>query len=100
MPSRYKEVRYTPRTLIEPQVKSKVQWDKDLYEYRYGIRNGAAARQPIRVISIHAPTWDAEAIKHAPLTPGLNGTQLLAITRAEVAAEEVFVAKTLYSPNR
>lgn len=98
--SRYKEVRYTPRTLIEPLVKSKVQWDKDLYEYSYRIKNGAAARQPISVVSVHAPKWDAEAIKHAPLTPGLNGTQLVAIARAEVADEEAFVAKTVYSPSR
>lgn len=98
--SRYKEVRYTPRTLIDPLVKSKVQRDKDLYEYRYRIKNGAAARQSISAVAVHAPKWDAEAIKHAPLTAGLNGTQLVAIARAEVAAEEAFVAKTLYSPNR
>lgn len=98
--SRFKEVRYTPRTLIDPLVKSKVQWDKDLYEYSYRIKNGAAARQSINSISVRAPKWDAESIKHAPLTPGLNGTQLVAIARAEVAAEETFVAKTLYSPSR
>lgn len=98
--SRSKEVRYTPRTLIEPVVKSKVQWDKDRYEYLYRIKNGANARQSISVVSVQAPKWDAEAIKHAPLAPGLNGTQLVAIARAEVAAEEAFVAKTLYSPNR
>lgn len=97
--SRSKEVRYTPRTLIEPAVKSRVQWDKDRYEYRYRIKNGTAARQSIGVVSVQAPKWDAEAIKHAPLPPGLNGTQLVAIARAEVAAEEAFVAKTLYSPN-
>lgn len=97
--SRSKEVRYTPRNLIEPVVKSKVQWDKDRYEYRYRIKNGPAARQSIGVVSVQAPKWDAEAIKHAPLTPGLNGTQLVAIARAEVAAEEAFAAKTLYSPN-
>ena len=98
--SRYKEVRYTPRTLIEPMVKSKVQWDKDLYEYSYRVKNGASARQSISSLSVRVPKWDAEAIKHAPLAPGLNGTQLVAIARAEVAAEEAFVAKTLYSPNR
>ena len=98
--ARYKEVRYTPRTLVEPMVKSKVQWDKDLYEYSYRVKNGAAARQSISSISVRAPKWDAEVIKHAPLTPGLNGTQLVAIARAEVATEEAFVAKTLYSPNR
>lgn len=98
--SRYKEVRYTPRTLIEPVVKSKVQWDKDLYEYSYRVKNGGSARQPISSISVQAPKWDAEAIKHAPLPPGLTGPQLVAIGRAEVAAEDAFVAKTLYSPNR
>ena len=99
-PSRYKEVRYTPRTLIEPVIKSKVQWDKDLYEYSYRVKNGGSARQSINSLSVRAPKWDADAIKHAPLAPGLTGTQLVAIARAEVAAEEAFVAKTLYSPNR
>ena len=97
---RSKEVRYTPRTLIEPLVKSKVQWDKDLYEYRYRISNGTSARQPISSILVRAPKWDAEAIKHAPLQPGLTGPQIGVIARAEMAAEKAFVAKTLYSPNR
>lgn len=98
--SRYKEVRYTPRTLIEPMVKSKVQWDKDLYEYSYRVKNGNSARQPVSSISVRAPKWDAEAVKHAPLPPGLTGSQIGVIARAEVAAEEAFVSKTLYSPNR
>lgn len=98
--SQSKEVRYTPRTLIEPVIKSKVRWDKDLYEYGYRIKNGASARQSISDISVRAPKWDAEAIQHAPLQPGLTGPQLVAIGRAEVAAEKAFVAKTLYSPSR
>lgn len=98
--TRSKEVRYTPRALIEPAVKSKVQWDKDLYEYSYRVKNGGDARQPINSLSVRTPKWDAEAIKHAPLPPGLTGPQIGAIARAEVAAEDAFVAKTLYSPNR
>lgn len=98
--SRYKVERYTPRTLIEPQVSSSVRWEKDLYEYRYRIRNGAQARQSISEVSVRAPKWNADSIKHAPLPEGLNSTQIIAISRAEVAAEDAFVAKTLYSPHR
>ena len=98
--SRYKEVCYTPRTLIEPMVKSKVQWDKDLYQYSYRVKDGAAARQPISSISVGAPKWDAEAIKHAPSQPIMTWAQIQNRARAEVAAEEAFVAKTLYFPNR
>jgi hypothetical protein len=98
--SRSKEVRYTPRTLIEPLVKSSVRWDKNLFEYRYRIANGADARQPISSVSVRAPKWDAEAIKHAPLRPGMTGPEIQVVARAEVAVEEAFVAKTLYSPNQ
>jgi hypothetical protein len=98
--SRSKEVRYTPRTLIEPMVKSKLQRNNDLYEYSYRVKNGASARQPISDISVLAPKWDAEAIKHAPLQPNMTWPQIQTKARAEVAAEEAFVAKTLYSPNR
>lgn len=98
--SRYKVERYTPRTLIEPLANSNVRWEKDLYEYRYRVRNGAQARQSISEISARAPKWDAAPIKHAPLPEGLNSSQIIAISRAEVAAEDAFVAKTLYSPHR
>jgi hypothetical protein len=98
--SLYQELRYTPRSLIEPRVKSSVRRDKDRYEYSYRISNGATARQAIGYASVLAPKWNAEAIKHAPLAPGLNGTQLMAIARAEVAAEKAFVANTVDSPKR
>jgi hypothetical protein len=96
--SRSKEVRYTPRTLIEPLVKSSVRWDINQFEYRYRIKNGAGARQPISEVSVVAPKWDAEAIKHAPLRPGMTGPEIQVAARAQVAAEEAFVARTLYSP--
>lgn len=98
--SRYKEVRYTPRTLIDPRVKSKVQWDKDLYEYSYRIKNGAAARQPISVVRVHAPKWDASALQRPDPVAGETHAQALARVRSANAVEEAFVAKTLYSPNR
>lgn len=98
--SRYKEVRYTPRALIDPTIKSKVQWDKFLYEYSYRVKNGNSARQSISSLSVRAPKWDAEAIQHAPSQPNTTWAQIQAKARAEVATEEAFVAKTLYSPNR
>ena len=98
--SRSKEVRYTPRTLIEPVVKSSIRWDKNLFEYRYRIANGTGARQPISDISVAAPKWDAEAIKHAPLRPGMTGPEIMATSDAEIEAEKAFVVKTLYSPNK
>lgn len=98
--SRYKAERYTPRTLIEPQVNSSVRWEKDLYEYRYRVRNGAQARQSISEISVRAPKWDAAGVERKPLAPDLTSSQIIAISRAERAAEKVFVAKTLYSPHR
>lgn len=98
--SRYKVERYTPRTLIEPQVNSNVRWEKDLYEYRYRVRNGAQARQSISEISVRAPKWDAAGVERKPLAPDLTSLQIIAISRAERAAEKGFVAKTLYSPHR
>lgn len=97
--SRYKVERYTPRTLIEPQVNSNVRWEKDLYEYRYRVRNGAQARQAISEISVRAPKWDAAGVERKPLAPDLTSLQIIAISRAERAAEKAFVAKTLYSPH-
>ena len=98
--SRSKEVRYTPRTLIEPLVKSSIRWDKNLFEYRYRVRNMAAARQAVSSISIKAPKWDAQAIQHGPLRPGMTGREILDVSDAQMAAEEAFVVKTLYSPNQ
>jgi hypothetical protein len=98
--SQSKEVRYTPRALIEPRVKSSVRWDKNVFEYRYRVRNAATARQAISSISIKAPKWDAQAIQHAPLRASMTGPESLAVARAEMAAEEAFVAKTLYSPSQ
>jgi hypothetical protein len=98
--SRSKEVRYTPRTLIDPLVKSSVRWDKNLFEYRYRLRNTATARQAISSISIRAPKWDAQAVQHAPLRLDMTGPESIAVADAQIAAEEAFVAKTLYSPNQ
>ncbi len=98
--SRSKELRYTPRTLIDPLVKSSLRWDKNLFEYRYRLRNAASARQAISSISVRAPKWDAQAFQHAPLRLEMTGPESLAVARAEMAAEEAFVAKTLYSPNQ
>lgn len=98
--SQSKEVRYTPRALIEPGVKSSVRWEKNVFEYRYRVRNAASARQAISSMSIKAPKWDAQAIQHAPLRPGMTGREILDVSDAEMAAEEAFVVKTLYSPNQ
>lgn len=98
--SQSKELRYTPRALIEPRVKSSVRWDKNVFEYRYRVRNAATARQAISSISIKAPKWDAQAVQHAPLRATMTGPESLAVARAEMAAEEAFVVKTLYSPSQ
>lgn len=98
--SLYQELRYTPRNLIEPRVKSNVRRDKDLYEYRYRISNGAAARQPIGYASVLAPKWNAEALKQVPSEANMSWAQIQNKARAEVAAEKSFVAKTVYSPSR
>ncbi|CAM8648557.1 hypothetical protein MCEMSEM18_00143 [Comamonadaceae bacterium] len=98
--SRYKVERYTPRTLIEPQVSSSVRWDKDVYEYRYRIRNTNQARQSISEITVRAPKWDSPGVERKPLASDLTSLQIIAISRAERASEKAFVAKTLYSPHR
>lgn len=98
--SRFKEVRYTPRTLIEPVVKSKVQWDQDLYEYSYRVKNGASARQSISSISVRAPKWDASAPQRPePPDGGETHAQALARVRSGNSAIDLFTTKTLYSPN-
>lgn len=98
--SLYKEIRYTPRNLIDPVVKSSLRRDKDAYEYRYRIANGAQARNAIGYVSVVAPMWEASIVKRMPLASGLNSAQIIAISRAESAAEESFLAKTVFSPHR
>jgi hypothetical protein len=98
--SRSKEVRYTPRTLIDPLVKSSVRWDKNLFEYRYRLRNTAAARQAISSISIRTPKWDATAPQRPEPVDGESHAQALARVRAGEVEQDKFVAKTLYSPNQ
>ena len=98
--SRSKEVRYTPRTLIEPLVKSSVRWDKNLFEYRYRISNGAGARQPISDISVRAPKWDAAAPQRPEPVEGESHAQALARVRGGEVTRQRFVTQTLYSPNQ
>ena len=98
--SRYKEVRYTPRTLIEPIVKSNVQSDKDLYEYKYRVKNDAGARQPISSISVRVPKWDITAPLQSVPVVGETHAQALSRVRSGNLAIDLFVSKTLYSPNR
>lgn len=98
--SRYKEERYTPRTLIEPQVNSNVRWDKDMYEYRYRVRNGDQARQSISEISVRAPKWDYQIVAGTEPVSGETHEQALQRVRSAITRQKAFVAKTLYSPHR
>lgn len=97
--SQSKEVRYTPRTLIEPRVKSAVRWDKNVFEYSYRVNNTALARQAISSISIKAPKWDATAPQRPEPVEGESGATALARVRAGQIMQDKFVAQTLYSPN-
>lgn len=98
--NRYKVERYTPRTLIEPQVNSNVRWEKDLYEYRYRVRNGAQARQSISEISVRAPKWDYQIAVGTEPVSGETHEQALQRVRSAITRQKAFVAKTLYSPHR
>ena len=95
-----KEVRYTPRTLIEPVVKSKVQRDKDLYEYSYRVKNSGGARQSINGISVRAPKWEVSVPQRSAPVSGESHAQVLARVRSDITAIDQFVGKTLYSPSR
>ncbi len=96
--SQSKEERYTPRSLIEPKVKSSVQWDKNVFEYRYRVRNTADARQAISSLSVRAPKWDATAPLRSEPVDGESHAALLARVRAGQAEQDKFVSETLYSP--
>lgn len=50
-------LRYTPRTVIDPKVKSTLQWRNGNFEYSYRIRNSAAAKQEIANMEVRAPSW-------------------------------------------
>lgn len=98
-PIMYEDVTYTPRTLIEPMVKSSVRWGDKTYEYRYRIANGGAARQSISNISVRAPKWDAQIAQQNPLPPKPIWEQISKRARARMAAEKAFTEKTVYVPN-
>jgi len=98
--SKSKEIHYTPRTLIEPRVKSSVRWDKDAFEYRYRISNGNDARQPISSVSIRAPKWDASAPLRPEPVDGETGAQMLSRVRSGSVIQQQFVNKTVFSSSR
>jgi hypothetical protein len=55
-------LRYTPRTVIDPKVKSTLHWRSGNFEYSYRIRNGNSAKQEIADIEVRAPAWNLKPI--------------------------------------
>ena len=54
------QIRYTPRTVIDPKVKSTLQWRNGNFEYNYRIRNGQTAKQELSDMEVRAPAWNLQ----------------------------------------
>lgn len=67
------QIRYTPRTVIDPKVKSTLLWRNGKFEYHYRIRNNNAAKQDIAGMEVRAPAWNLTPI--VQLAPVLGETQ-------------------------
>lgn len=63
-------LRYTPRTVIDPKVKSTLHWRNGNFEYSYRIRNGQTAKQEIQKMEVRAPAWDLQPMVIEPPVPG------------------------------
>lgn len=80
-------IRYTPRTLIDPKVKSTLLWRNGKFEYHYRIRNSNAAKQEVAGMEVRAPAWNLQPI--VQLTPIQGETQEQMQIRGKVNNEKL-----------
>jgi hypothetical protein len=92
-------LRYTPRTVIDPKVKSTLHWRGGNFEYSYRIRNGAAAKQEIADLEVRAPSWNVPSFPAIVSVP--NETQEQRFARVDARGDQIkqFEKLTLDQPS-
>ena len=68
-------LRYTPRTVIDPTIKSTLHWRNGKFEYNYRIRNGNSAKQEIADMEVRAPSWNVPQFPEIPDIPNESWEQ-------------------------
>ena len=91
-------LRYTPRTLIDPKVKSTLHWRNGKFEYSYRIRNGQTAKQEIKKMEVRAPAWNLPPMVIEPPVTGETMEQLQLRGDRNNAKFDKFENETLDQP--
>jgi hypothetical protein len=94
------QIRYTPRTVIDPKVKSTLRWRNENFEYSYRIRNGNSAKQEISDMEVRTPSWNMKPI--IQLAPVQGETQAQMQIRGKINNEKYdqFEKQTLDAPSK
>ena len=92
------QIRYTPRTVIDPKVKSTLHWLGGNFEYHYRIRNGATAKQEISDMEVRAPAWNLQPIVQLAPVQGETQEQMQIRGKVNNAKFNQFEKQTLNEP--
>lgn len=94
------QIRYTPRTVIDPKVKSILHWRNGNFEYSYLIRNGNSAKQELSDMEVRTPSWNMKHI--IQLAPVQGETQAQMQIRGKINNEKYdqFEKQTLDAPSK
>ncbi len=91
-------LRYTPRTVIDPKIKSTLHWRNGNFEYNYRIRNGRTAKQEIRKMEVRAPAWNLPPMAQLNVVPDETQEQMQLRGKAHRAKFDKFENETLDQP--
>jgi hypothetical protein len=94
------QIRYTPRTVIDPKVKSTLHWRNGNFEYSYRIRNGNYAKQEISDMEVRAPAWNLQPFVQLNVVPGETQEQMQLRGKAHYAKYDKFEKQTLDEPTK
>ena len=93
-------LRYTPRTVIDPKVKSTLHWRNGNFEYNYRIKNGSTAKQKIEEMEVRAPAWSLPPFAELNVIPNETQEQMQARGKAHYAKYDKFESETLDQPSK
>jgi hypothetical protein len=94
------QIRYTPRTVIDPKVKSRLYWRNGNFEYHYRIRNGQTAKQELSDMEVRAPAWNLQPFVQLNVVPGETQEQMQLRGKAHYAKYDKFEKETLDQPQK
>ena len=91
-------LRYTPRTVIDPKVKSSLHWSNGNFEYSYRVRNGQRAKQEIKKMEVQAPVWNLQPFVQLNVVPDETQEQMQLRGKSYYAKFDKFEKETLDQP--